>query len=230
MKNPETVITRHLLRWNRCLDRSTCLCIGVALLTLFVLSLPSTAAFAQTHDHEAPRGPERHDATLLTFACNAGNAGNAPLNRQLEEGPVPAGEVLENLMTRYNGDVAQPIRQLLVRFEEGRIVGHEVTREREMSPEETIATWDFGLERLSSLLPESETPITNESLQFVTAHVDAEMFWDAVREEEASRAMELLEMRGISTALVIAPIPSDKHLASENRFTMHPTVLMFESR
>ena len=166
--------------------------------------------------------------STLEFACNAGNAGNSGILRKLESGPVPAGEVLDGIVAKYNGAEAQPLAVLAARIQSGRVVASGVSEYRMARPGQTMNVARMGYPSGRGLLPAAGVRITQNQLRTVEAHIDARTFLRNVR---SGRGQAILSALGMGTAgdfLIIATLPSDESLAREE-FTMHPVVLVIDS-
>jgi hypothetical protein len=187
------------------------------------------SAYAEQGSYtELTQRSSKGDTTSLNFACNAGNAGSLELEARLKEGPVAVADVLAGIVTKYNGAVSQPLRLVLVRISNDRIVAVGKSEPREMGKGEVIPAAEFGYPKMSGLLPEAELPISSRQLRFVEAHIDAAEFLKALEQRDGRHVLKMLEQPNARDMLLIATISTDAERGADQQYTMHPVVLALE--
>jgi len=159
---------------------------------------------------------------FLEFACNAGNAGNAGIMRRLSRGPVPFSEVIEQVVTRYNGERPQSVRLLVARLRGERIDAWAQSTPLAMKPGQTVLSTRFGPPRARGLYPRASVRVSQGQFYFVKNHIQARRFVDAVKAGDGRAVSRMLGMRDAGDAVVIATLPVKTDLAA---WTMHPAII-----
>lgn len=160
----------------------------------------------------------------ISCNCNACNAGNAVILKELVRGPVPLRKALQGLETWYNGDGGIEMRTILVRIEGGRIRSHEISTANRLRTGQRVATHELaGSSEVFGRVTEEEARVGQ--LIHVDEHVDAGAFLAAVEARADARVFSMLGRPKLSGhAVVVATVPARSR--DQKGFTMHPLILV----